>query len=243
MNIDPVYANWNKVALDIIEGKIPSWKKDSKEICSMLEHVNQQYAQVYLTESLKELTIQQISDYVKMCDSVGNPYKIYFQEFDAQVSTTCLRYLYHALCVLKDKIEYPIVEIGGGYGGLALAIDFVSKIKNIQIDKYIIIDFPNIQKLQEYYLNHFSLSFPVSYESKVEEPCYIISNYCIAEMGEENRQYYFQNLIIPYGKQGFFVWNSNASINSLEHHFNVQVYDEIPKTGPNNKFIKFQKLI
>jgi hypothetical protein len=242
MNVENIYTRWNQAALDIAENKVESWKRNSKELLLMLEHVSQEYAQVYLTACFKELNQAQILEYVKMCDAIGNPQMIYFQELDTMCSPTSLRYLYHALCILQKPIDLPIVEVGGGYGGLAVAIDFVSKVKGFSnsIREYVIIDFPNVQKLQDYYLKQFSLSFPVSFYGQYTQPCYFISNYCLGEMGEENRQYYFTNLVLPYAQAGFLVWNSNQSYSALERKFNVQVQDEIPQTGPNNKFIRFQ---
>lgn len=242
MNIESTYKPWNQIALEISEGKIPSWKRNSKEVLSMLEHVSQEYAQVYLTECLRELTKQQILDYVKQCDAIGNPETIYFQELDTKCSTVCLRYLYHALCVLQKPIDLPIVELGGGYGGLAFAVDFVSKIKGYTIQEYVILDFPNVQKLQEYYLNQLSLSIPVKFLPDYNQPFYFISNYCLAEMGEENRQHYLRHLVLQFAKEGFLVWNSRNSYAALESQFHVQVHDEVPQTGPYNKFIRFQLL-
>lgn len=238
MNVDVIYTKWNRIALTIVDGRIKDWKRHP-EVCIMLEHVNEEFARVYLAESLKEFSADQIRQYATLCDSVGTPHKVFFQDLQMECSPTCLRYLYHALCILKLSGGLPIVEIGGGYGGLAFAVDFVGKIKDVQVPRYTILDLPNIQKLQEFYLKQLPMTIPVVYTSP-QEPSFLVSNYCLAEMGDKNRQRYIQDVVIPYAKRGFLIWNSRASYAALEPHFHVTVGEEIPKTGPFNKLLTFE---
>ena len=186
--MDDLYSAWNTKALEISQGKIPNWKSKCSEVYYMLEHVAGHDASEFAKQCLQEgLTHSQIQTYANLCDSVGSATVYHFPELKLTFSTTCIRYLYHATQILKMHAGLPIVEIGGGYGGLALAINFVAAIKNITVPVYIIIDLPNVQKLQEYYLNHFSLSFPVFFSTTYEVPCFLVSNYALAEMGENNR--------------------------------------------------------
>jgi hypothetical protein len=54
---------------------------------------------------------------------------------------------------IKDsKLEnLEIVELGGGYGGLCLCLSHFSKILDVKISKYNIIDLDLVLKLQEKY--------------------------------------------------------------------------------------------
>lgn len=238
----------------IINGEIPDWKKESQEVHGMLEHVQYQDAVVYLEKCTHYLSINEIMDYCKMCDSVGNPVRHRFTPATGGSflsSTTCLRYLYHALTIVNnarfDIDNTRIVEIGGGYGGLALAIDYVYKMaKRVAVlPTYTIVDLPEITKLQQWYLNQFKLDINVSFKNDNDYNdfigCFIISNYCLAEIGGENRQKYIDQLILPHACAGFFAWNSNASLNFLldNDKFDTKIEREVPQTGPDNKIVTF----
>jgi hypothetical protein len=72
-----------------------------------------------------------------------------------QVSPTSLRYVYQSHLILSyfKTLTLPkqlnLVEIGGGYGGLCVAIYFFSSYYKIKIDNYIIIDLKEVTQLQE----------------------------------------------------------------------------------------------
>lgn len=239
--MDDLYSAWNQKALEIAQGKILNWKSKCSEVYYMLEHVSGDDAKQFAKQCLEEgLTHSQIQAYANMCDSVGTPNIYHFPDLKLTFSTTCIRYLYHATQIIKMKSNLPIVEIGGGYGGLALAIHYVASIKNVTIPVYIIIDLPNVQQLQEYYLKHFKLNFPVFFSTTYEVPCFLVSNYALAEMGENNRINYVNEFILPYVQQGFLAWNSCASYHFLDEKYEYTVEEEKPKTGPDNKIIRFK---
>lgn len=239
--MDDLYSAWNTRALEISEGKIPKWKGECSEVYYMLEHVNPEDAIQFARQCLEEgLTLSQIQTYATLCDSIGGPTVYQYPALNLTFSTTCIRYLYHATQIVKMQKGLPIVEIGGGYGGLALAVNYVAAIKNVTIPVYVIIDLPNVQKLQEYYLNQFKLNFPVFFSNTYEAPCYLVSNYALAEMGETNRQNYIRDFIIPYVQEGFLVWNSGALYEFLQQKYIYTVEHEKPQTGPNNKVIQFK---
>lgn len=238
--MDQLYVAWNQKALEISQGLVPDWKSKCSEVYYMLEHVSGEDAKQFAMMCLSEgLTHKQIQDYATMCDSVASPHVYHFPEVELTFSTTCIRYLYHATQIVKLNPRIPIVEIGGGYGGLALAINYVAMLKNITIPSYTILDLPNVQKLQEYYLKQFSLNFPVFFSAEYDESCFLVSNYALAEMGEENRNRYVNELILPHVHGGFLAWNSDAPFDFLYQKFECTVEEEKPKTGPHNKVIRF----
>jgi hypothetical protein len=207
----------------------------------MLEHLPGQQAVIYIKLCKEEgLTDTQIQAYADMCDSVGNPNRCFFSEVNLTFSPTSMRYLYHATQILKANKELPIVELGAGYGGLALAINYVSTLWNKLVPAYIIIDLPGPKVLQEHYLNNFSIKFPVHWSDGTNLPaCFFVSNYALAEISEENRSKYI-SYVFDSVLSGFMVWNSGASFEFLSKKFkSVQVEDEYPQTGHINKVIRF----
>jgi len=224
----------------------------------MLEHVFVDSANVYLDLIIKHgISIENIQAYTNTVDTIGNAHRHSFIRDNKTLvsSTTCLRYLYHALDILQVLENYfnkniipTIVEIGGGYGGLAFAINYILQLKNIPyVLNYIIVDLTNVQKLQAHYtsnfqLNKINLSFIDSeqYGKNISSSnIFIISNYCLAEMGEVNRQKYIEGIFTNSSiVGGYLQWNSDASFYFL-NRFKTEIKDEYPKTGPKNKSITF----
>jgi len=238
---DDFYIEWNKSATELAASETNDWKT-SPQVHAMLEHVPGEYALVYINMIRKEgLTDAQIQAYADLCDSLGTPSRHFFVEVGLTFSPTCIRYLYHATQILKLSRNLPIVELGAGYGGLVVAIDYVSKLWNTKVTSYSIIDIPGPCLLQKRYLKNFSLSFPVFWPSVESiDHCFLVSNYALSEINEENRNNYITTLF-PKVLAGFMVWNSPASIDFLNHYWFVSE-PEYPMTGRNNRVIRFHSL-
>jgi hypothetical protein len=258
--MDSLYNSWFNVCNRIVENREISWKRDT-DVYYMLEHVPGEYANIYLDLLLKNgISIETIQAYTDTVDTIGNANRHPFIRNNKTLlsSTTCLRYLYHALDILENlqiffnkNIVPTIVEIGGGYGGLAVAINYMLRLKNIShVLNYIIIDLTNVQKLQAYYtssfqLNQINISFIDSkeYGKNINSSnIFIISNYCLAEMGESNRQKYKEEIFTNRSViGGYLQWNSGAPVYFL-NRFKTEIKDEYPMTGPDNKTITFYNL-
>lgn len=237
-HMDSFYLPWNESAKEATLD--PNWKRNNS-IHHMLEHLPGEHAIVYIKLCKEEgLTDTQIQAYADMCDSVGNPDRNFYSEVNLTFSPTSMRYLYHATQILKANKELPIVELGAGYGGLALAINYVSTLWNKLVPVYIIIDLPGPKVLQNYYLNKFNIKFPVHWSDGTNLPaCFFVSNYALAEIGENDRAKYI-SYVFNSVRSGFMVWNSGASFEFLSKKFNnVKVEDEYPQTGYVNKVIRF----
>ena len=237
-HMDSFYLPWNESAKEATLD--PNWKRNNN-IHHMLEHLPGEHAIVYIKLCKEEgLTDTQIQAYADMCDSVGNPDRNFYSEVNLTFSPTSMRYLYHATQILKANKELPIVELGAGYGGLALAINYVSTLWNKLVPVYIIIDLPGPKVLQNYYLNKFNIKFPVHWSDGTNLPaCFFVSNYALAEIGENDRAKYI-SYVFNSVRSGFMVWNSGASFEFLSKKFNnVKVEDEYPQTGYVNKVIRF----
>ena len=209
----------------------------------MLEHVNREQGEAYCQLLMKSYPVDFIESFCKLNDSIGSPHKYSFHALSIPVSPTSLRYLYHAHLILKHFAVQPevhIVEVGGGYGGLCLAIHVLSKLLNKTINSYHIIDLDSAGKLQKKYLENFSI--PVETSSASEYGKYLtrtdycfVSNYCFSEIDKLHQEQYIQHLI-PKTKTGFLAWN-----NIPLYNFGKEVVSETenPLTGPRNLYVYF----
>jgi hypothetical protein len=255
--MDSLYSVWNETCNRIVDNKETGWKRD-REVYAMLEHVPGEYSNVYLDLTLlKGIPVSAIQKYTSLVDSIGNSgtYPYIRGNDTIHSSSTCLRYLYHAVEIVDLLTTYStipsVVEIGGGYGGLSVAIDFILTLRNVNGPvQYTILDLPGANKLQKYYTDQFTLNSihlkvvnGESYGFDIDFPSvFIISNYCLAEMGEENRGKYIQTLFTKSSViGGYLQWNSGAPI-ALPDTFLCKIEDEHPQTGPNNKTVIFNKL-
>jgi hypothetical protein len=208
----------------------------------MLEHVSQAQGLEYykLLKSEFGVSDSYINEFCKVNDHIGSPNKHVVHNF--RVSPTSLRYLYQASLILKHCSNENIVEIGCGYGGLCLAIDYVSKHSNIKIKKYTCIDLLPAIKLQKMYLSKFDLGFETefidasTYGKDVSEESFLISNYCFSEIAENHQKEYIKHLF-PKITSGFITWNMIPLYNFTKPVSKVEI--ERPLTGPNNLFVYF----
>jgi hypothetical protein len=140
-----------------------------------------------------------------------------------------------------------IVEIGSGYGGLFLAIDYFSKILKIEIKKYNLIDLPIACELINYYLNKHNTSIPfqthnsTTYGNNIDsENLFLISNYCFSEISNFNKENYCK-ILLPKTKNGFLTWTEDFisldQVNILNKDIKI-IENERPSTG-GNKFIYY----
>ena len=216
----------------------------------MLEHVQYKSGIEYLN-LIKKTTRISMNDLIGFCsknDSIGGPTLHTFAFGDA--SPTSLRYLYHAHLILthfqqKARKGEPIdiVEVGGGYGGLCLAISSVAHLYDVKIRTYSIVDLPTISRFQRMYLSHFTLNFPVEFYTSERfgadvsgSGLFLISNYCFSELSAGLQAQYIANLF-PKVSHGFIAWNE---IPVYEFGKVCDVEDEVPATGgPMNKYVRF----
>jgi hypothetical protein len=138
------------------------------------------------------------------------------------------------------------VEIGGGYGGLALAIDYLAKKYGIleSVKSYTIIDLSAPNKLQEEVLDQYTLSFPVKFVDAATygkdistQNTFLISNYAFSSFSEAIRKGY-QTELFSKVSHGFMAWNF---IKTYDFGFELRVEDEVPLTGPaeTNRYVYF----
>jgi hypothetical protein len=210
--------------IDINEILNSNFKSTNQYNC-ILEHVSYELGVQYLKLIENEFSNIKQDDvifFIKQNDKYGCPNIANFTCKDGKIiscSPTSLRYVYHSLIILehfKKTNLTSIVEVGCGYGGLFLAICYFSKLLNIKIDNYYIIDFPEVCNLIDNYLKinaefvniNYSLHNCNEYGKNIaERDLFLISNYCFTEISVENRNNYIFNLFEKI-KNGFIIWQT-----------------------------------
>lgn len=194
---------------------------------SILEHVSLPHGEKYLDLILKEfpdISKQQIIEFCQLNDSIGSPikYLINNTNLNIECSPTSLRYVYHSLLILKhikDTKCKNIVEVGCGYGGLCLAINYFMKDYSIIINNYNLIDLSEPCNLIKEYLNLHKNNIYTkneihdssTYGSNIYcNDLFFISNYCYTEIEKEYNINY-TNILLSKVNNGFIIWQNGGN--------------------------------
>jgi hypothetical protein len=193
----------------------------------ILEHVSKEHGEEYLKLIEKEfplIEMENILRFIEINDKYGGTKKEMFllSEMPIYCSPTSLRYIYHAcliLSYLQNTKSKNIVEVGCGYGGLCVAINFFKVFFNVEIENYNIIDFKESCNLIKKYLELHSevITTKMKYHSNEsygkeveEEKLFFISNYCYTEIDVEHNIGY-TNYLLPKVEHGFLVWQNGGN--------------------------------
>ena len=231
----------------------------------VLEHVGHAWGIRYLDlifEEFPQLRFEDVRSFVEINDRVGAPnkFEIYSSKYKSIIlcSPTSLRYVYHAMLILghyQNISTYTshghdeMAEVGCGYGGLFLALNYFSSLVRVQIPSYHLIDLPEACDLIRYYLDQHQaiISIPYHIHSAydygkeivptapfVAEPStqtgqnsqgflFFISNYCLTELDDHHRQGYREHLL-PKARHGFVIWQKQFL--GFHHIFEVLGLDD-----------------
>lgn len=133
-------------------------------------------------------------------DLYGNP-DLYEDKEIGKFSLTTLKYSYNALEIINFLGDYSpkkIVEIGGGYGGLAVILSDL-----LEFDTYTLVDLPEVCKLvDKYVLNYENLNNKVKSLSCFEIEDFDFENTdltiainSLSECNSETQIKYFNNIV------------------------------------------------
>jgi hypothetical protein len=206
----------------------------------MLEHVSSAQGDEYyrLLRSECGMPEEQIVDFCRQNDAIGDPIKFPIHGLSIEVSPTSLRYLYHAYHIIQQMGDVDTyVEIGGGYGGLCTALDFLGA----PIHTYHIVDVDEALHLDRLMFAKRPTRFTVhlhsasTYGANIPGRFGLISNYCFSEIEPVHQRRYLETLF-PKALRGFLAWN-HVPLFSLGHV--VTAVPERPMTGPGNMFVTF----
>lgn len=206
---------------------------------AILEHVSPAQGEGYidvLAEHPRWSQIRRIvAETALLNDSFGMPVKADFDRLGVTCSPTNLRYAVQAVAIRDhaeslglDRVNF--VELGGGYGGLAL---FMARLAPWLVASYTIIDVSEATDIQKAFAA--AVGVPVRH-SLVESDSYLISAYGFSEFSPEMRTFY-QETLLPNCRHGYLVWNMIPVYPFTGYP--LEVFDERPLTGPGNKVVRF----
>jgi len=230
--------------------------KSHKYYTEVLENIGTYYGELYIKEIIhkfKNLFITHKKLLIKLCnknDIYGSPRKKEFKNF-ITTSPTNLRYILFSLLILtfinNNKLNnLDIIEIGGGYGGLAFFLYNLAPIFKIKLNSYTIFDLPDVSKLQKQYLKALNLKKNMYYYQlnnfkNLKTNSFLISTYAFTELPLSIRTEY-KNKIFKYISYGYIVWNFIPIYNFIDNK-DISYELEYPKTHnnyeSNNFFVNF----
>ena len=242
-----IYSRYSNFVTQICQSNNLTMFKSHPDYTYMLEHVSksQGHEYIYFIKSMTNISDDEIKEFCMINDSLGNPNR---ENYGFVItSPTSLRYIFQAHLILSHLCtlylpSVDIVEVGGGYGGLCLAIHHFSNKYNIKINTYSIVDLPSVSKLQKLYLSEVNPTLVVDFVDANtfgvginKTNMFLVSNYCFSEIPDSLQKNYIANLF-PKVSHGFMAWNFIPTYN-FGFKFNEEV--EYPKTGEFNKYLRF----
>ena len=242
------YTGFRSFVQSVIDTNDLSNFKSENVFCDILEHKHCPWGQTFYKILRDETTVsdEELLTFCNQNDVIGNPQR---QSYPfGTVSSNSIKYVYHANLVLKHMkslgiTEAPVVEIGGGYGGMAFAMNHFAPNYGITITDYYLLDFPELCKLQELYLKqvcnasskfHYHSTFDFG-DDILTHNLYLIGIYSLGELTPTLKHKYIETLF-PKVDHGFLIWNSPPYIPFQKQEI---ITPEIPLTGPHNSFIYF----
>ena len=205
----------NQLYIDVcsqasVDDNVFSKFKSIQAYKNVLEHVLEDQGSWYL-KTILEMTndLNDNLEEFKENDKYGNP-SVNDYTGIGRISPTTLRYIKNSFDMASLVKETPIsriVEVGGGYGGLCKTLSVIC-----DFDEYILIDLPEVIKLQDRYLSNFPdlhkkcVFVPCTESEEVKDVDLFISNYALSECDDETQAMYFDNLI-SNSKFAYLVYN------------------------------------
>jgi hypothetical protein len=245
--MENLYREYSNFVEKVITAGDLSHFKSHPSYTYMLEHVSAEQGRQYLETIRRQFNIsdEDISSFCRKNDGLGSPKMSKYGDLIA--SPTSLRYILHALLILQEckacgQKAPSIVEVGAGYGGLALAIDHFSPRFEINVASYTMVDLKNPNALQAAYISRHTLRFPVAFvnsEKYGEEITgtdnFLVSAYCFSEIHADHQKNYL-NTLFPKCSHGFIVWNH---IPIYDFGKTIRSEIEYPLTGDLNHYVYF----
>lgn len=247
MRINTSYSHIDICKNALIDENLFNNFKNNNEYKVILEHVSYETGLEYLNKiKTNEYYTNNILEWNKYMenDNIGNPTTFKYDSIN--ISPTTLRYISIGLDIIQhikniNLNNIDVVEIGGGYGGQCKILFDLCNISNILINKYKIVDIPEVSKFQEKYLNKLlnkSNINKIIFESCLEittnenyDLC--ISNYALGEFDEDVREEYIEK-VVKYCKHYYIIWNNYGYD---EYFNNATIIPETPMTWNQNKII------
>jgi hypothetical protein len=240
------YRDWEDLAKSVASDDLVfagAWKQ-SDALRGILEHVSPQLGAQFLARIAEKYPaiLPLTAELCRTNDEIGQTF-CYDLGLSCPVGPTSVRYVFHACEVLSRAAELKapakIVEVGCGYGGLALIMSLLAPHFKVTIDAYCLYDLPQPQLLQQRYLAASAPRLPARFGSGdfgalLEGSGWIlVSAYGIGEFSPDIADKYLAE-IVPKTSGGFLVWNTPRQSPFLST-FSSEI--EFPQTGVCNRVI------
>jgi len=160
----------------------------------------------------KKCDVKRLKNLCRVADSIGKPLKIL--TFLGQTDPANIKYIFHALSILEylkrlKRDNVNIIEIGGGYGGLAFFLSSLARDMGVNINSYTIFDLKPACSLQKIVLDNLEIDITTKHvddQLSLHENSFLISNYGYSELNEKHKKDYIAK-VFPYISNGFLTWN------------------------------------
>lgn len=195
--------------------------KSDRRYREILEHTPVEFANLMFKWSLKQLPgldIELVRDLARRNDNLGKPMQNPIDGLGLYAPSN-MRYLAHAIRGWQhiDSLGLPaveIVEIGGGYGGLALWMRGLAHLFGTGLGAYWIVDLPDVATLQHQVAQVLDVRvFPLDWDSPAigalanrPLPLVCVSAYAFSEFDQDTRDWYAEH-VLKYCRHGLMVWN------------------------------------
>lgn len=247
------YANYSSICQQAVDNdEMFKTFKDNPVYRSILEHVNVEQAQVYLSLISTNEYFNQIPwDKIFINDTIGSPQINNFivNNKEYNVSPSNFRYVHFGLEILKNLKQCNnntpnIIEIGGGYGGQCYIIYLLAPLYGIKIKSYTILDLPSPVALANKFISTISpdinakayvcSNVDITYQSIN----YLVSNYAYSELDKNTRDVYAEK-VLSKTAAGYLAWNTAEPLDSFFSTVITKITEEVPKTSPNNFIVTY----
>ena len=219
--------------------------RSCKSYRKILEHVPPRTGEKYLRQLTKtELPFQTLKKLVPQIN-LGGPATYYFHGL-GNISPTSIRYakVHNDIRNLfGDLTDFKILEIGCGYGGLALQMMNGESLRSFDIA-----DLEVVEQLAEKYVLRINPEtenlLRIARQHKHEEIDLVISNYAFSELTREIQDEYLESYILK-SKRGYMIYNhinpvefeSYSALDFCKIVPGAEIVEEIPKTDKTNVLI------
>lgn len=251
--VEQNYSDYINSIKDALKNDLKDFKQDPR-YREVLEHVPQFLGKEYLKNIDYKIDKEKLKEYILLNDQIGFPETFYYDEIGINASPTSLRYAYQANDILNylssNGITFiKILEIGAGYGGLPLALQFFAPLHGIIIMNIYLIDLREPIKLQKEYLKRhnkyqivkFIYSDDIDELGELPEDTFLIANYSLSELSNKVCNDYLE--YVKKFRHAYINWNGEPYGNKyeplIEGKSNVNISQEKIVSSEFNKLITY----
>jgi hypothetical protein len=243
------------IRYNLMMGNPNEWEfKSNPNYTGVLEHVKPIHGMEYLGKistiynSFFNAKREFLIDLCYKNDKFGKTVKHNYENF-AVCSPTNLRYIFQSLLIIdyiKSEMlnNMNIIEIGGGYGGLAFYLKHIAPLFGVKITSYTMFDLPEACELQKRYLLEHGMDVQTANihdmnSVKLMKNSFLISNYAFTEIDMWLQNKYTTEVLNPYTSHGFLTWNIIPIYEFVQGKI-ISFECEFPLTSTFNYYVTYR---